>query len=271
MTPLLLGVGGAAILTILATWLPSACWNQEGPVRRLLTLTGQRRWRHACSINQELLRNLDDSCPENDAATGSKDIRLAACALLLELANADDEFTDDERQHLESAVRRQFGLDATRGRDSCWSSRRRQREEAVDLWQFTNLIAENYSTGQKMVLAEIMWGLVYSDGDLASKEDYLMRKICNLLRLEPGYLAEAGSELGHSGRYGSGVTPGSQPGIFPLNERPTPKAPTMRDLVPGGYSSPTRSSGPWWVWLPSARMPWRSSCRSAWGSWSWSR
>ena len=61
----------------------------------------------------------------------------------------------------------------------------------MDLWQFTNLIAENYSTGQKMVLAEIMWGLVYSDGDLASKEDYLMRKICNLLRLEPGYLAEA--------------------------------------------------------------------------------
>ena len=30
-----------------------------------------------------------------------------------------------------------------------------------------------------------------SDGELASKEDYLMRKICNLLRLEPGYLAEA--------------------------------------------------------------------------------
>ena len=61
-----------------------------------------------------------------------------------------------------------------------------ERDQAVDLWQFTNLIAENYSTGQKMVLAEIMWGLVYSDGDLASKEDYLMRKICNLLRLEPG-------------------------------------------------------------------------------------
>jgi uncharacterized tellurite resistance protein B-like protein len=36
-----------------------------------------------------------------------------------------------------------------------------------------------------------MWGLVYSDGELASKEDYLMRKISNLLRLEAGYLAEA--------------------------------------------------------------------------------
>ncbi|MDX1492683.1 MAG: TerB family tellurite resistance protein [Longimicrobiales bacterium] len=128
--------------------------------------------------------------PEADPQEAAKDIRLAACALLLELAHADREFTDDERQHLESAVRRQFGLDATEA-GKLLDLAQQEREEAVDLWQFTNLIAENYSTGQKMVLAEIMWGLVYSDGDLASKEDYLMRKICNLLRLEPGYLAEA--------------------------------------------------------------------------------
>ncbi|MDA0327612.1 MAG: TerB family tellurite resistance protein [Gemmatimonadetes bacterium] len=128
--------------------------------------------------------------PEADVSVAKKDIRLAACALLLELANADDEFTDDERQHLESAVRRQFGLGAADA-ERLLELAQEARSEAVDLWQFTNLIAENYSTGQKMVLAEIMWGLVYSDGDLASKEDYLMRKICNLLRLEPGYLAEA--------------------------------------------------------------------------------
>lgn len=130
--------------------------------------------------------------PRTDAEPEAqrKDIRLAACALLLELASADEEFTDDERQHLESAVRRQFGLDAAEA-EKLLDLAQEARDEAMDLWQFTNLIAENYSTGQKMVLAEIMWGLVYSDGDLASKEDYLMRKICNLLRLEPGYLAEA--------------------------------------------------------------------------------
>ena len=128
--------------------------------------------------------------PEEVPVEGARDIRLAACALLLELAYADDEFTDDERQHLESALRRQFGLDSSEA-EELLTLAQQERDEAVDLWQFTNLIAENYSTGQKMVLAEIMWGLVYSDGDLASKEDYLMRKICNLLRLEPGYLAEA--------------------------------------------------------------------------------
>ena len=118
------------------------------------------------------------------------DLRLAACALLLELAHADSEFTSDERAHLEAAMRRQFGL-GPGDAEKLITLAEEARAEAVDLWQFTNLIAENYSLGQKMVLAEIMWGLVYSDGDLASKEDYLMRKICNLLRLEPGYLAEA--------------------------------------------------------------------------------
>ena len=128
--------------------------------------------------------------PDAGKKESAPDIRLAACALLLELAQADDEFTEDERQHLESAIRRQYGLGQAEA-EKLLELAQEARDEAIDLWQFTNLIAENYSLGQKMVLAEIMWGLVYSDGHLAEKEDYLMRKICNLLRLEPGYLAEA--------------------------------------------------------------------------------
>jgi uncharacterized tellurite resistance protein B-like protein len=125
-----------------------------------------------------------------EANASRKDIRLAACALLVELAHADDEFTAEEREHLESAVQRQFGLEAAEAQ-RLLALAEQERRQAVDLWQFTNLIAENYSVGQKVVLAEIMWGLAHSDGELASREDYLMRKICNLLRLEPGYLAEA--------------------------------------------------------------------------------
>ena len=128
--------------------------------------------------------------PEAEEHVRRRDIRLAACALLLELAYADDDFTEDERAHLRSAVRRQYGLDHHQA-DALIRMAERERANAVDLWQFTRLVKQHYSLGQKMVLAEIMWGLVYSDGELASREDYLMRKICNLLDLEPGYLAEA--------------------------------------------------------------------------------
>lgn len=119
-----------------------------------------------------------------------RDLRRAACALLLELAYADDEFTPEERQHLERAVRRHFNLDHAQA-DELLHRAERARQQATDLWQFTSLIREHYSPGQKMVLAEIMWGLVFSDGELSSREDQLMRKVSHLLGLEMGYLAQA--------------------------------------------------------------------------------
>ena len=141
------------------------------------------------SIRQFFMNNMAEAGTE-DTEAHAADLRLAACALLLELAYADDDFTQGERVHLEGAIRRQFGLDDEQAADLIELAEE-QRANSVDLWSFTNLIAENYSLGQKMVLAEAMWGLVYSDGELASREDYLMRKISGLLRLEPGYLAEA--------------------------------------------------------------------------------
>ena len=141
------------------------------------------------SIKSFFLNNMADAAREDEDAQPAE-LRLAACALLLELAYADDEFTEKERIHLEGAVRRQFGLDESQALELIELAEV-QRAGAVDLWTFTNLVAEHYSLGQKMVLAEAMWGLVFSDGELASREDYLMRKISGLLRLEPGYLAEA--------------------------------------------------------------------------------
>jgi uncharacterized tellurite resistance protein B-like protein len=119
----------------------------------------------------------------------SPDIRLAACALLLELAHADDEFTSDERAQMQAAIERHFGLKPAEA-DHLIELAEQERAEAVDLWQFTRLINENYSPGQKMVLAEVMWGLVYADGSLRDREDLLIRKITDLLNLKPGYLAD---------------------------------------------------------------------------------
>ncbi len=125
--------------------------------------------------------------PEEEV--GEEDVRLAACALLIEIAHADDDFTEDERQHLTSAVRRQYGLEDEEA-EQLIELAEQARASAVDLWQFTKLIKQNYSLGQKMVLVEVMWGLVYSDGELSDHEESLMRRVCHLLNLAPGYLAD---------------------------------------------------------------------------------
>jgi uncharacterized tellurite resistance protein B-like protein len=123
-------------------------------------------------------------------------LRVAACALLLEIAHADDEFTADERRHIEEALVRHFDLPLETARE-LMALAEEQRRISTDLYQFTSLINANYDEGQRMVLTEVLWRVVYADGKLSQHEEYLMRKLANLLELRPGYLAEARNRAQH--------------------------------------------------------------------------
>jgi len=115
---------------------------------------------------------------------------VAACALLLEVAHADREFTDDERRHIEDIVIRHFDLDEASAR-RLMAVAEEARREAVDLHQFTAVITRHYDEGQRMVVAELVWRIVHADGKLSEHESSLARKLASLLELRPGYLAEA--------------------------------------------------------------------------------
>lgn len=117
-------------------------------------------------------------------------LHLAACALLLELAHADEEFSPMEEAHIEAVLRRHFSLDETEAQE-LMALAEAERASAIDLFQFTRLVREGYDLGQKTLLAEVMWGLILADGEIARHEAYLLRKIANLLDLEPGYLSAA--------------------------------------------------------------------------------
>ena len=117
-------------------------------------------------------------------------MQVAACALLLELAHADGEFSESERSHIEEALRRHFALDEATTRELLTLAAT-ERQQSVDHFQFTRLINDQYDLSQKMVLAEVMWGVILADGSIAEHEAYLVRKLANLLNLEPGYLAQA--------------------------------------------------------------------------------
>jgi uncharacterized tellurite resistance protein B-like protein len=138
---------------------------------------------------RSFLRGQPVAEPES-AAAGPDPVHVAACALLLDVAHADGEFSAPERTHLEAVLERHFSLPPDAGR-ALIALCEEERARAVDHFQFTRVLRENYDIGQKMVLAEIMWGLVLADGQIAEHEHYLTRKIANLLELEPGYLSTA--------------------------------------------------------------------------------
>jgi uncharacterized tellurite resistance protein B-like protein len=129
--------------------------------------------------------------PPDAAAPGRPpSAQLAACALLLELAHADGEFSEPEQRHIAGALERHFGLDQATARELI-ALADQERAQSVDHFQFTRLVAEQYDLGQRMVLAEVMWAVILADGEIGKHEAYLVRKLANLLDLEPAYLAQA--------------------------------------------------------------------------------
>ena len=119
-----------------------------------------------------------------------QELRVAACALLLELAHSDDTFSPEEQRQIEEALGRHFDL-SPEERKGLLALAEERRREAVDLHAFTRIVSARYDEGQRMLLAEIMWRVVDADGELSRHEDAMMRRIASLLDLRPGYLAAA--------------------------------------------------------------------------------
>jgi len=107
-------------------------------------------------------------------------IRIATCAILLEMANIDDEFTLSEKEYIISILKESYDLsdeDAT----ELIHATEEEVKGSIDLWQFTNLINSNYSMKEKNQLIEAIWKVAYTDGKLEKHEDYLIHKLANLL------------------------------------------------------------------------------------------
>lgn len=120
-----------------------------------------------------------------DAGAGASredDLRTATCALFLEIANIDDEFSEEERNSILNIIQTEYGL----SKEHALELARRAMSElkgSIDLWRFTNLINDNYTEDEKLRVVELLWRVVYADGKLDKHEDYLIHKVARLLRL----------------------------------------------------------------------------------------
>jgi len=111
---------------------------------------------------------------------GSDPVAIAACALLLEIAHADENFTSEERERIARHAREDLGVPAEDVREVLRLAEEARRE-SVDLYQFTKLVTEGFSREQRLRLIEAIWGVVYSDGVLTAVEGQLARRIAELL------------------------------------------------------------------------------------------
>ena len=127
------------------------------------------------------------------------DIRVATCALFVEIARIDEKFTAAEMETILSILKQKYGLSQDHA-DALIAEAERELEKSVDLWQFTKLINANYSNEEKIKIIEILWQIVYVDGKMDQHEHYLMNKLQNLLHLTHDQLIKAKLKVLHSGK-----------------------------------------------------------------------
>ena len=142
------------------------------------------------NLSKFFAKQKEDVHVESLPRDNSERIRVATCALLLEIAHSDEEFTDAERDAIITAVQKEFDLSEELAHELLDLSKK-EREKSIDLWQFAKVIRENYSIEEKTKVMETIWKVTYADGTLDPHEDYLVHKLSKLLGLSHKQLIDA--------------------------------------------------------------------------------
>jgi len=115
-----------------------------------------------------------------DRAFGDSDYRLAATALLVHVVSLDGQPTATEQRKLHSLIESHFGLDRGTA-DRLIADATEVEGEAVDLYHFTSVIMRSLEEEGRRRIVQMMWELVYADGQVTEFEDNVVWRASDLL------------------------------------------------------------------------------------------
>ena len=119
----------------------------------------------------------------NPSKTTSNKYQVATAALLIEIAKADGNFSEDERNRIIDLMKKDFDLD-----DECVDELLALSEQkvkhSISVYEFSSIINESFTQQEKLDLIKNLWRIIYEDGKLDSHEDRLIKIIGSTLNLE---------------------------------------------------------------------------------------
>ena len=123
------------------------------------------------------------------------DYRLAAAALLVHAAAIDGEMTQRERDKLHAVIKRHFALDDAATYELIAKATEAEAE-SVDLYHFTSLLNRSLDEPGRARVIEMMWEIVFADGQRDELEDNLLWRAADLLGVSPRERIELRRRIG---------------------------------------------------------------------------
>lgn len=136
-----------------------------------------------------MLTKKPEAVLESQEKDETERLQVATCIILLEVAKSDDEFSSIEKVTLKAILKKKFEISAE-AVEELMEIASKKREESIDLWQFTNLINQNYTKEEKIKIVESAWRVIYADEKLNGYEDHFVHKLAKLLQLDHSELIE---------------------------------------------------------------------------------
>jgi uncharacterized tellurite resistance protein B-like protein len=133
---------------------------------------------------QRFKRDTQQTEPQHDS------LRLATAAVLLEIAYADGEFSPAEDGDVVGYLQRTFALSEGDARQLLEQADD-LRNHTIDHFALTNFIRGNSTLSERTEIVKTMWRIVYADRKLTDYENYLVRKLADLLGLEHHVMIDA--------------------------------------------------------------------------------
>ena len=118
-----------------------------------------------------------------------EELQIAAAALMVEAAQLDDEFDTRERAKIRELVVARFQLTSEEG-DNLIEAAEARVADSIELHGFIRVVKSAFTPEERIELMEMLWEVVYADGELHHYEANLMRRLAGLLQVSD---REAGS------------------------------------------------------------------------------
>jgi uncharacterized tellurite resistance protein B-like protein len=130
--------------------------------------------------------------PKSDKADERSEhaLQVATAALLIEMMKADGKVSEDERRVVLHTLQSKFNLTREETR-SLKELAKEKIGKATDYYEFTSLIHKGLSYAQKVEIIEHLWQIALTDKHLDKHEEYMVRKIADLIYVEHEDFIEA--------------------------------------------------------------------------------
>ena len=117
-------------------------------------------------------------------------LRLATAAVLLEIGYADGTLSPAEGDDLIEYLKRTFALEPEMAQELIRAADE-IRARTIDHYALTDFIRHNATLPERIEIVKTMWRMAFSDGKLTDYENYLVRKLADLLGLEHHVMIDA--------------------------------------------------------------------------------